>query len=1334
MLQRELNKVFDELCPDEQIWKIETLELNIGQIFYDNLEGDLSLKIRQHLRDKLLELIVLSNSGNDYIAIEQVEKSDLEQIRFYLLNGVVSWNHSDGVSINSLIADQLQHEPAQFIEMVRDYGGRHDYVRKRIAWQVNEPNMVKLVKKLEPANADEIVTFSAEMSKIQQQRNVIQTTSADFRQNSWLWILNYLLVERGTFYNRLAFLKSTLRQMAHHYNLAFDDLLVLILRAISEVGKKDSVNKTFTKSIWLLIEEHRFEESHVAQVEKIVRESGTKFQLGNLKKYQGTVSTEWSQLTNKNNDLSLKRLDGQVSSEDAFEVFLRKLPDYYASSYRSLRIIFIKALVRAGFDQGGQVINTVLREFLATSMNEYRNAGALASYMLKALAKSLSLSKSNLLRRLNFSDVQQEVKTLFVIEVCDYWIGRKELAIKHLSVYQWQEELNGVLKDATEQVKRNGKIEEVTAQKFRTFLLHSRADMLKLLADQDEKISLTPLLINDLTEEELKRLVKNSNSSHQSVFAFFDRVLEGIKNQAKQVNAKAWYIWFVETLVLDYRRSERLLFQAIQEYAYHQLAETDLIWLDRVFEEATSQLGIKVKPFERTDKRPEEEDEVILPASEFSKEAVLQWIKKGKSKGSLSNYLRIHFKAHLFQKGYTSDVDFSEKLIEFLIPGFSLNKAETFVKKAIAANKKRRQGSQSQKFHWDFLWSHVLDYARHQGNINSFEKLLGEVAKADVLVPDKISPVKTYQEEQQKNGLSDKAEMRALSGELQVLFERCLKEGIDFFEASESSTGIRDFLCSLFDHHTKDLFRLIKEVPALSTELHIIESHCQFKDAVNKGVAGSSGFLAKQLKSLRILADLVHEIGSAELISDVERDFWSCLWELVRSGGEHKNVLKREVKKLVQRLSLAEGFNIALLAEAVNENRNWLTVELKEIFEDLLHDVNTPQKDVSSQTDIVTNLVDSGLLHGLVEHLLISGTFPEWFEDSQRSRVQDWLNHIAQSHPDVLQEVIKSKETSLTNAKLYAEHWGIAALIEFLTGLERSRKNTLKSFEKLIGVVGELQIENLSGDHLKLILFRQLIKAFVSNNWRLVTSDFVLSEFTWELNQKYPGTGKKLISKLQAHEFSLPVSIRLTLNRQIEQSQVRLNFPQIPVSKSRTLPAKGKSYFASKQNDIRIPVKNAGLVLISGYIALLFERLNLLSDRQFSNNQMQLDAALFLQYVATGMTKTEEFHLPLNKVLCGLHYQHPVQNEIEISATQKKLIESLIQAIISHWPVIGACSINGFRGNWLIRDGILSETEERWELQVQKRAYDILINKSPFSFSIIHFPWMKKPLHVSWSY
>lgn len=163
-----------------------------------------------------------------------------------------------------------------------------------------------------------------------------------------------------------------------------------------------------------------------------------------------------------------------------------------------------------------------------------------------------------------------------------------------------------------------------------------------------------------------------------------------------------------------------------------------------------------------------------------------------------------------------------------------------------------------------------------------------------------------------------------------------------------------------------------------------------------------------------------------------------------------------------------------------------------------------------------------------------------------------------------------------------------------------------------------------------------------------------------------------------------------------------------------------------------IPVYNAGIVLLSGFIDILFQRLKLTEKQRFTSVENQIKAVHSLQYLITGLTETEQTYLFLNKVLCGFSTNEIIPDEVNIPEESKALINGLMYAAIGHWSEIENSSIDGFRANWLIRDGNLVELEDKWELTVQKQAYDMLLNTSSFYFSIVKYPWMNKPLHVKW--
>jgi Contractile injection system tape measure protein len=173
-----------------------------------------------------------------------------------------------------------------------------------------------------------------------------------------------------------------------------------------------------------------------------------------------------------------------------------------------------------------------------------------------------------------------------------------------------------------------------------------------------------------------------------------------------------------------------------------------------------------------------------------------------------------------------------------------------------------------------------------------------------------------------------------------------------------------------------------------------------------------------------------------------------------------------------------------------------------------------------------------------------------------------------------------------------------------------------------------------------------------------------------------------------------------------------------------------QSNFMNKE----ISIPYAGLVLLNNYLPMLFEKLELIKDNRFLSAAKQSAAVSYLQYLAAGSINKDGRGTQLNKLLCGMDINESVQDYFDITAVDEQLLNSLIIAVIGYWPAIGDVSVNGFRGNWLVRKGTLSAEEDKWELTVERRAYDILINQSPFSFSIIKHPWMEKPLHVSWSF
>jgi hypothetical protein len=164
----------------------------------------------------------------------------------------------------------------------------------------------------------------------------------------------------------------------------------------------------------------------------------------------------------------------------------------------------------------------------------------------------------------------------------------------------------------------------------------------------------------------------------------------------------------------------------------------------------------------------------------------------------------------------------------------------------------------------------------------------------------------------------------------------------------------------------------------------------------------------------------------------------------------------------------------------------------------------------------------------------------------------------------------------------------------------------------------------------------------------------------------------------------------------------------------------------------RIAVENAGLVIASPYLPTLFKRLGLTEGARFSNPEAAGRATHLLQYMVNRSTKTSEHELVLNKILCGVPTERPVDSGIEIRDTEVELIDGLILAMIEHWSKIGKTSVDGFRESFLQRRGVLVLKDPGWVLEVEERSYDVLLDSIPWSFSIVRHSWMERAIHVKW--
>lgn len=165
-----------------------------------------------------------------------------------------------------------------------------------------------------------------------------------------------------------------------------------------------------------------------------------------------------------------------------------------------------------------------------------------------------------------------------------------------------------------------------------------------------------------------------------------------------------------------------------------------------------------------------------------------------------------------------------------------------------------------------------------------------------------------------------------------------------------------------------------------------------------------------------------------------------------------------------------------------------------------------------------------------------------------------------------------------------------------------------------------------------------------------------------------------------------------------------------------------------------IMVDNAGIILLGVYLPAFFQELKLTDGKVFPTPDDQYRAIHLLHYLATGLEHPEEPALTLPKLLCGLPLEEPVPLELELSEAGKNESNDLLKAAIQNWPALKNTSPDGLRSGFLQRMGHLSrtETQSAWLLRPERLGQDMLLERLPWSISVIKLPWMEEAVQVEW--
>ena len=160
---------------------------------------------------------------------------------------------------------------------------------------------------------------------------------------------------------------------------------------------------------------------------------------------------------------------------------------------------------------------------------------------------------------------------------------------------------------------------------------------------------------------------------------------------------------------------------------------------------------------------------------------------------------------------------------------------------------------------------------------------------------------------------------------------------------------------------------------------------------------------------------------------------------------------------------------------------------------------------------------------------------------------------------------------------------------------------------------------------------------------------------------------------------------------------------------------------------------DAGVVLVAVYLPRLFDRLGLLDEGAFVDERARGCARSALDRLVWG--EVERADVPRRRLVAGLLVGEPPGEPAtagELGEEVPALVDGLLEAVVANWSAVGNTSVGALREAFLQRPGTLRDEGEHWHLRVETRAYDMLLDRLPWTYGLVRHRWMAAPLVVTW--
>ncbi|MCS0610343.1 contractile injection system tape measure protein [Massilia solisilvae] len=1251
-LPGEIAASVERRCPPGTTWRIERLQLELGDIALEELPLELPRRLRASLQQALDGLLAQHDRGlaevfGDNLLVLDENARAQQLIASFLQHGSMPWWLTGNADLLQVFDGQLDRFPDAVIGLVRDLG-RAQSVRQRLVWQAGEPRVRRVVRLLEPGHADFICSYADGLFAAQAQRRLDSVDSRAFRSDTWIDILGYLLVDRGSLFNTMAFVQASLRAMAQRYHIDEDTLLEQMSAAAVALEPMGLATPVFIQAIKAV---------HRQRTARAIAPGAP----------AAAAPDQWAQ----------------------FAAMLRYSRARQASGGASLRL--------------GQMFTVLSDEDAQRMAGLLRREGRAASVRHGMLQHFSTDELARVVRVLEPQDhefIVAHAEHTQAVAQRQRWGGRTV----------WQVLLAYLLVERGSHFNRRQLVHDTVQQ-----VCKQRGYAYGLFLD---------LLIHAVLAEH--------PTHHRFELLSILQELRGSHGRSQAAHGLGRDDWLD---LLDFLKGGRV--------AQGAAAGARRVLLGKLAQQPARASTLLREPVLRGVSDAVLAQRLLALAGAADWQAVLAMFEPaaGEFSASLAELLpRWH------RQGLLPSLDRIDLALE--LPALLLQ--------ALPAFRQGRHGSGT-TFHPRAYWRTLTALLRQAGgvDIEAFEQQLracldpggGLDGQAATGAPGEprawllplLGPAQAADAAPVVPQSAGQSPRTQLFDALRQLLAGRTPPSVQALEQlwrqADHGDAIRTWLAA-----QPDKYQLLQRLGRLR---HV--------EPVERWLAAQlpAGLRAPD-EALRQWSALLRESGcwqgaAAVLDRQLHEVFWMVSFDARRHGLDAGELLARVAASACLRLGIRVQACVAaclahlpLLGQS-HWRKAFVLMSARApapVRLDPSAPVAPPRPAAprAFQQDYLGRYLDHPRLAEAARYLLRHGRPPAWLAgplDLARL-LFDLCTLGAGRLPSILRGLEHDSAVMFRLSSTMPFSW----LLDAMRSATPARHAEAALLDQLHEWLAGLELAGTGAQQRQAVLLRLVLEHWLGGDWAALAPDQLAAGLSWRLARELDLDTGALRQAMEPHLQAAPAALRAPLAQALsgrgEPPLARLPDAIKPLARLPKQPARRPDPVEER---VAAPwsIHNAGLVLLQDWFRPLFTRLGLVAGDRFVSAHAQRRAVHYLQFLATGHSETPEHLLLLNKVLCGLAWHEPVEAGIDLSANDRALCESLLEAAIGYWRAAGSSSIQGFRGNWLVRGGSLSEGGERWNLVVEeRRAYDVLLARSPFTFSFIKLPWMEKAVYVTW--